>query len=128
MPNKDDYVTDPTGNAATVSHVGSSSSEGHHRASAPILEVEQDGGIILAARLKGKWTARVVLGPTVRNRSAPTSLRPGTSACQHLGPGEHGGAGKQRRHVAAPIDRRDVKAWRPVERRSARASEITWPP
>jgi len=79
--NKDDYVTDPTGNAGDRIACGSQVARGITAASAPNNRGRagrRDHPRCPTSREKSThgWS----LVATVRNRSAPTSLRPGTSA------------------------------------------------
>src|SRR3954464_593256 len=76
----------------------------------PIVEIEQDRGIILAAGLERKVSARMILGgdgaqPQRADIVPPRYIR----LNEHLGPGEHGGARKQRRHVPSAVDPRDME-------------------
>src|SRR6187402_969159 len=76
----------------------------------PIVEIEQDRGIILFAGLEWKVRARMVLGgdgAQAQRSDIVTSRHVGLG--EHFRPGEYGRAGKQRRHVPPAVDRRDVE-------------------
>src|SRR5215471_19776319 len=74
----------------------------------PIIEIEDHGGIVDVSRLQRKIRARTILGgdraePERADILAAWQFRGG----EDLRPGEHRAACKQRRHVAAAIDRGD---------------------
>ncbi len=76
----------------------------------PIIEIEQHGGIVIVAGLERKIAARLVVG---RDRAQPQRADVAAAGQlglgQHLRPGKHRAAGKQRRDVTAAIDGGDVE-------------------
>src|SRR5262245_18204447 len=76
----------------------------------PVIEVEDDGALVVVALAKGKIRARTVLGGDGAQAQggdvvAPRQLR----LVQHLGPGEYRLAGEQRRNMTATVDAADVE-------------------
>src|SRR6185437_12427603 len=87
----------------------------------PVIEIKQDGWIVIVANLERKVGARLVTGgdgPKPHCANIVTALQVGFG--EHFRPSENRAARKQRRHVAAAINGSDMEGvGEAVERQSA---------
>src|SRR5215213_7739365 len=83
----------------------------------PVIEIEDDGGMVAAVLLERKFPAGLIPGGNrAQAQRADVRVAWKLRLVQHLCPGEHRRTSEERRHVATAIDRRDVKRVRePVE-------------
>ena len=76
----------------------------------PVIEIENDGRVVIVALPERKIGARFVLGGDgAQPQRADVGAAGQCGAGQHLGPGKHRVAGKQRRHMPPAVDCRDMK-------------------
>src|SRR5262249_40278350 len=71
----------------------------------PIVEIEQYRGVVPLARLEREVGARMILGGAgAQSQRADVVALRYIGLSQHLGPGKHGRAGKQRRYMPPAVD------------------------